>query len=148
MIFCAHLVPVKCKVFTTTSTREIQLCARPTTQLTCSPLLPADFTRQSIAHARKLKRTGLLDFNVLSTTQGHLRTVKLRSLANTISKLFSHIYIYKPSVKSIYKTSHFTNIKHTYTNIRHKFSKLVPSILPLLKEHIRLGHAGIVGHSV
>ena len=38
-----------------------------------------------------------------------------------ISKLFSHIY--QPSVKSVYKTIHFTNIKHTYTNIRHKFSK-------------------------
>ena len=38
-----------------------------------------------------------------------------------ISKLFSHIY--QPSVKSIYKTNHFTNIKHTYKNIRHKFLK-------------------------
>ena len=37
VIFCAHLVAVKCEVFTTTSTREIQLCARPATQLTCSP---------------------------------------------------------------------------------------------------------------
>jgi len=54
------------------------------------------------------------------------------------SKLFSHIY--QPSVKSIYKTNHFANIKHTYTNIE----ELVPSVLPLLKEHIRLGHAGIV----
>ena len=43
----------------------------------------------------------------------------------------SHIYI-NPlssqstksiSVKSIYKINHFANIKHTYTNIRHKFSK-------------------------
>ena len=58
VIFCSHLVPVKCKVFTTTSTREIQLCARPTTQLTCSPLLLADFTCQSIAHARKSKWKG------------------------------------------------------------------------------------------
>ena len=38
-----------------------------------------------------------------------------------ISKLFSHIH--QPSVKSVYKTSHFTDIKHTDTNIRHKFSK-------------------------
>ena len=37
VIFCAHLVAVKCEVFTTTSTREIQLCARPATQLTRSP---------------------------------------------------------------------------------------------------------------
>ena len=47
-----------------------------------------------------------------------------------ISKLFLHIYkrrvyiyISQPSVKSIYKTNHFTNITHSYTNIRHKFSK-------------------------
>ena len=53
-----------------------------------------------------------------------------------ISKLFSHIY--QPSVKSIYKTNHFANIKHTYTNIIIFFEELVPSILPLLKEHIRL----------
>ena len=38
-----------------------------------------------------------------------------------ISKLFPRIY--QPSVKSIYKTNHFTNMKHTHTNIRHKFSK-------------------------
>ena len=38
-----------------------------------------------------------------------------------ISKLFSHIC--QPSVKSDYKISHFANIKHTYTNIRHTFSK-------------------------
>ena len=55
VIFCAHLVAVKCEFFTTTSTREIQLRTRPATQLTRSPLLPADFTRQSIAHARKSK---------------------------------------------------------------------------------------------
>ena len=64
-----------------------------------------------------------------------------------ISKLFSHIYQF--SVMSIYKTSHFTNIKHTYINIRHKFSMSESRTnLPLLKEHIRLGHAGIVDHSV
>ena len=38
-----------------------------------------------------------------------------------ISKLFLHIY--QPSVKSIYKTNHFTNIKHTYKNIRQIFLK-------------------------
>ena len=38
-----------------------------------------------------------------------------------VSKLFSHIY--QLSVKSIYKTNHFANMKRTYTNIRHKFSK-------------------------
>ena len=28
------------------------------------------------------------------------------------------------------------------------FKELVPSVSPLLKKHIRLGHAGIVDHSV
>ena len=58
VIFFAHLVAVKCKVFTTTVFREIQLCTWPVTQLTCSPLLPADFTCQSIAHVQKSKWKG------------------------------------------------------------------------------------------
>ena len=40
----------------------------------------------------------------------------------------------------------YTNLhktKHVYTNIEHKiFKELVPSVSPLLKKHIRLGHAG------
>ena len=52
------IVAMKCDAFTTTSTREMQLCARPTTQLTCYPLLLADFTCQSIAHVRKSKWKG------------------------------------------------------------------------------------------
>ena len=64
-----------------------------------------------------------------------------------ISKLFSHIY--QPSVKSIYKTNHFANIKHyIHKHQTEIFKELVPSILPLLKEHTGLGHAGIVNHSV
>ena len=48
-----------------------------------------------------------------------------------------------------HKISPDTNLQKTYTNIKHKFFKeLVPSVLPLLKKHIRLGHAGIVDHSV
>ena len=40
-------------------------------------------------------------------------------------------------------------INKTYTNIGHKiFEELVPSVPPLLKKHIRLGHAGIVDYSV
>ena len=66
-----------------------------------------------------------------------------------ISKFFSYIIIiYQPLVKSIYKTNHFANIQHTHTNIRQIFEELVPSILPLLKEHIKLGHAGVTDHSV
>ena len=34
-----------------------------------------------------------------------------------ISKLFSYIYIYKPFVKSIHKTNHFTNIICTRLDI-------------------------------
>ena len=45
-----------------------------------------------------------------------------------------------------HKISHDTNLHKTkHTNIRHKtFEELVPSVSPLLKKHIRLGHAGIV----
>ena len=39
-----------------------------------------------------------------------------------------------------------TDIKQ---NVKHQiFEELVPSVSPLLKKHIRLGHAGIVDHSV
>ena len=50
-----------------------------------------------------------------------------------------------------HKISPDTNLhkNKTYTNIGHKiFEELVPSVSPLLKKHIRLGHAGIVDHSV
>ncbi len=42
----------------------------------------------------------------------------------------------------------FTQNK-TYTNIEQKiFEELAPSVSPLLKKHVRLGHAGSVDHSV
>ena len=48
-----------------------------------------------------------------------------------------------------HKISHDTNLYKTYTNIGHKFfEELVLSVSPLLKKSIRLGHAGIVDHSV
>ena len=48
-----------------------------------------------------------------------------------------------------HKICHDTNLHKTYTNIGHKiFEELVPSVSPLLKKHVRLGHAGIVDHSV
>ena len=48
-----------------------------------------------------------------------------------------------------HKISHDTNLHKTNTNIKHKiFEELVPSVLPLLKMHMRLGHAAIVDHSV
>ena len=54
-----------------------------------------------------------------------------------ISKLF-YIDLYKPFIKSIHKTNPYA------TQI---FRELVPAILLLLKEHIRLGYADIVDHS-
>ena len=66
VIISAHLVAVKCKGFTTTSTREIQLCARPPTQPTRrSPLLPANCVCQSIAHARRFKWKGSIPIEYL-----------------------------------------------------------------------------------
>ena len=48
-----------------------------------------------------------------------------------------------------HKISPDTNLHETYTNIEHKnFEEIVPSVSPLLKKHIRLGHVGIVDHSV
>ena len=67
--------------------------------------------------------------------------------------MFSLSPIYSACKSSKHKLS--TNYKFTenktYTNIEHKiFAKLVPSVSPLFKKktHIRLGHAGIVDHSV
>ena len=60
IIFSAHLVTMKWEVFTTTSTREIQLCTRPATQLTCSPLLLANHACQSIVHAWRFKWKGFI----------------------------------------------------------------------------------------
>ena len=41
------------------------------------------------------------------------------------------------------------NIKQNIHKHRNKiFEELVPSLSPLLKKHIRLGHAGIMDHSV
>ena len=48
-----------------------------------------------------------------------------------------------------HKISPDTNLHKKYTNFEHKiFEELVPSVSPLLKKHIRLGHAGLVDHSV
>ena len=58
VIFSTHLVTMKCKIFTTTSTREIQLCVWPATQLTHSALLPANRVHQSIAHAWRFNWKG------------------------------------------------------------------------------------------
>ena len=48
------------------------------------------------------------------------------------------------------KISHDTNLHKTkiHQHRTQNFEELVPSVSPLLKKHIRLGHAGIVDHSV
>ena len=47
------------------------------------------------------------------------------------------------------KISTATNVQKTYTNIKQNFfEELVPSVLPLLKKHVRLGHTGIVDQLV
>ena len=55
-------------------------------------------------------------------------------------QLYSHkqMHISKPFVKSIHKTSN---------KCPQNSKELNPSILPLLKEHVWLGHANIVDHS-
>ena len=59
VIFSARLVAMKCEVFATASTGEIELCIRPATQLTrCPPLLPANRVCQSIACAWRFQWKG------------------------------------------------------------------------------------------
>ena len=74
-----------------------------------------------------------------------LTTIFSLSLIYSVRKSSNH----KLSKKL--KISPDTNLQKIFTNIKHKiFEELVPSVLPLLKKkrHIRLGHAGIVDHSV
>ena len=59
--------------------------------------------------------------------------------------------VIKPQInqKPQNRSQHKLTYNKTYTKIKQNFFKeLVPSVLPLLKKHIRLGHAGIVDHSV
>ena len=60
-----------------------------------------------------------------------------------ISKLFSHIY--QPSVKSIYKTKckHKTYLQKCQDT---NFRRVIPSIVPPLKECIRPGHGSTEHH--
>ena len=40
-------------------------------------------------------------------------------------------------------------MKHMYTDIKHNiFEELVPSVSPLFKKHIRLGHTGTMDPSM
>ena len=68
-----------------------------------------------------------------------------------ISKFFSHRYINPLSSQSTTPNDQSLCKHKTYIIHKHQTQiseELVPSILSLLKEHIRLGHASIVDHSV
>ena len=81
-----------------------------------------------------------------STTEDYITA---KNNAQSLSYLLC-TQVIKPQV--IQKPQNEPWLKFTwkaYTNIKHKiFEELVPSVSPLLKKHIRLGHAGIVDHSV
>ena len=63
-----------------------------------------------------------------------------------ISKLFSYIStLCQVNLHNQSLHKHNTYIHKHQTQI---FKELFPSILPQLKEHLRLGHAGIINHSV
>ena len=66
----------------------------------------------------------------------HMHKHQTQMFEESVPSLFS--YIYQTFVKSIHKTNHFTNIKHTCTNITQMFEESVPSVLVLLKEHIKI----------
>ena len=68
-----------------------------------------------------------------------LQTTHIPSKANAD---FKTLLIYKPFLKSIHKTSPYANKTHKYQI----FEELIPSKSSLLKELIRLGHAGLVDH--
>ena len=69
----------------------------------------------------------------------------------TLSPIYSACKSSNHKLFKTYKISpaHKLAENQTYTNIGHKFfEELVPSVSPLLTKHVRLGHAGIVDHSV
>ena len=88
---------------------------------------------------------------ILMSCQPHRVTSGQSNLGHKqihISKLVSHIYISTVCQVSLQNQSlrkHKTYIRKHQT---HFFEVLVPSILPLLKECMRLGHVGIVDHFV
>ena len=83
---------------------------------------------------------------ILTSCQPH-RVTSRQQIHTSDSSLFSYAnpFSSQPQNQSLHKCLKKQNkTKHTYTNIKHKFSKLVSSILPTFKKHIRPGHAGIV----
>ena len=105
VIFSAHLVAVKCEVFTTTSTREIQLCARPATQLTRSPLLPANHVRQSITHARIFKWKGSISVGRFTNWTIPVWLIKSPRLASLHCPCSVYLSLTHPSIHSLHVLS-------------------------------------------
>ena len=61
----------------------------------------------------------------------------------------THLIQYvNPFTSQIYKISLCTNKTRIHRHQTQTFQELVPSILPLFKKHLKLGHAGIVNHSI
>ena len=95
-----------------------------------------------------------LVFWTQSTTEDYIRAKTNFNLSPISSSHKSsnhtHTHTHTQIFKNPQKLSwHKFTYNKTYTNTKHiMFEELVPSVLPLLKKHIRLGHAGIVHHSV
>ena len=67
----------------------------------------------------------------------------------SLSPIYSACKSSNQQLSENHKISPETNLIKQNINIKHKFfEELVPSVSPLLKKHIRLGHAGIVDHSI
>ena len=76
------------------------------------------------------------DSNILSITQGHLKTIKLHQRQIKLIK-FSQCKPFLRSTKSV--NTQVQNIQPTSTNIKKQmFEELVLSILPLLKKSIKI----------
>ena len=81
------------------------------------------------------------------TTKGYIRA-KSKTNFNLSPIYYAHTSL-NHKFSENHKISSNTNLHKTYTNTKQKFfEELVPLVLPLLKKLIRLGHAGIVDHSV
>ena len=80
--------------------------------------------------------------HILTSCQTH--RVTSRQSNSVISKrTFQTLYQVNPYTKPMLIQTQNMHTQTSNTNIQ-----TVPSVLPLLNEHIRLGHAGIVDHSL
>ena len=73
----------------------------------------------------------VIDFNILSTTHGNLRTIKLGHIEMHISALFSYMLFFK----TIHKTNPYTNMKqdlHTHKSLTHSIKT---NLTPKLRHH-------------